>query len=132
MFAETEVRSASCGETRRRFRLAGLVAVLGFATAWLVWAPAATAATNNIFTVAGVGTEGLSGDGDLATLAEFSLPADVAATANGAFLIADSTNNRVRRVSPRGIITTVAGDGTPAFGGDGGLAIDAQLKPRRG
>ena len=90
-------------------------------------APAAPAATNNIFTVAGVGTSGFLGDGGPAIAAHFFAPAGVAATADGGFLIADTFNNRVRRVSPAGTITTVAGNGTEGSGGDGGPATGAEL-----
>jgi hypothetical protein len=49
------------------------------------------------------------------------------ATADGGFLIADTDNQRVRRVSPAGTIATVAGTGTQGFSGDGGPATAAQL-----
>ena len=85
----------------------------------------ANAATNNIFTVSGT-TEGLSGDGGPATAAQLSFPSGVAVTADGGFLIADRNNHRVRRVSPAGTITTVAGT-TAGLSGDGGPATAAQL-----
>src|SRR5262249_20103820 len=65
--------------------------------------------TGTITTVAGNGRFGFSGDGGPATAAELALPSDVAATPDGGFLIADFGNERVRRVSPAGTITTVAG-----------------------
>jgi hypothetical protein len=105
------------------FRVAVALA-LGLVSAAFV-APAAGAATNNIFTVAGA-TEGFSGDGGLATAAQFEDPTGVAVTADGGFLIADTNNHRVRRVSPDGTITTVAGT-TEGFSGDGGPASAAQL-----
>src|ERR671914_244996 len=86
---------------------------------------AAHAATNNIFTVAGT-TAGLSGDGGPATAAQLDQPFGVAVTADGGFLIADTCNHRVRRVSPAGTITTVAGT-TAGLSGDGGPATAAQL-----
>jgi hypothetical protein len=51
----------------------------------------------------------------------------VAATPDGGFLIADYLNNRIRRVSPGGTITTVAGTGAEGFCGDGGPATAARL-----
>ena len=52
---------------------------------------------------------------------------DVAVDASGNLFIADTDNHRIRRVDPNGIITTVAGNGTGGFSGDGGLAISASL-----
>jgi glucose/arabinose dehydrogenase len=80
-----------------------------------------------ITTVAGDGTEGFAGDGGRATAAELDLPVDVAATRDGGFLIADYGNDRIRRVSPAGAITTVAGTGAEGFSGDGGPATAAKL-----
>ena len=85
------------------------------------------AATNNIATVAGTGTAGFSGDGNAATSAQLNGPAGVAASADGGFLIADTSNDRVRRVSPAGTISTVAGTNTGGCSGDGGAATSAQL-----
>src|SRR5215831_15592891 len=66
-----------------------------------------------------------SGDGGPATEAVLS-PAGVAISRTGDILIADYA--RVRRVSPGGVITTVAGNGVGGFSGDGGAAVDAQLQ----
>ena len=77
------------------------------------------------------GTTGISasgGDGGLATDALLFFPYVVAVTADGGFLIADSGNHVVRKVSADGLITCVAGTtGTAGSGGDGGLATHAQL-----
>jgi sugar lactone lactonase YvrE len=80
-----------------------------------------------ISTVAGNGTSGFGGDGGLATSALLNSPHGVAIDSAGNFFIADSGNQRIRKVSSSGIISTVAGNGTPGFGGDGGLATSAQL-----
>jgi sugar lactone lactonase YvrE len=80
-----------------------------------------------ISTIAGTGTAGYSGDGGAATAAQVSSPYGVLADAAGNIYIADAGNNRVRKISATGIISTVAGDGTPSFGGDGGPATAAQL-----
>ena len=80
-----------------------------------------------ITTVAGTGAAGYSGDGGPATSARLSWPLDVEPTADGGFLIADLGNKRVRRVSPAGIITTVAGTGQGGSQGDGGPATSARL-----
>jgi sugar lactone lactonase YvrE len=84
-------------------------------------------ATGIISTVAGTGTAGFGGDGGLATAAQLNGPVDVAVDSLGILYIADANNNRIRKVSAAGIMTTVAGNGTPGFGGDGGLATAAQL-----
>jgi hypothetical protein len=78
-------------------------------------------------TVAGTGVGGFSGDGGPATAAELNNPHAVAALPDGGFLVADTLNNRVRRVTPQGVITTVAGTGVAGFSGDGGSASVATL-----
>ena len=82
-----------------------------------------------ISTVAGTGTEGFGGDGGPATQALVYYPRGVAVGPDGSLYIADTTNNRIRRVGPDGTISTVAGTGTEGFGGDGGPATQALLKP---
>ena len=77
--------------------------------------------------VAGTGAAGYSGDGGPAIDAELFLTFGVAVTADGGFLIADTGNHAVRKVSPDGVITTVAGTGSMGNGGDDGPAIHAQL-----
>jgi sugar lactone lactonase YvrE len=79
-----------------------------------------------ISTIAGTGAPGLpSGDGGPATAARLSLPEGLAMDGQGNLYIADW--NAVRKVSPAGIITTVAGTGKVGFSGDGGPAVAAQL-----
>jgi hypothetical protein len=78
-----------------------------------------------ITTVAGT-SAGLAGDGGPATAARLDHPTGVALTPDGGYLIADAGNGRVRRVSPAGVITTVAGAGT-GFAGDGGRAVAALM-----
>jgi NHL repeat len=80
-----------------------------------------------ISTVVGTGDRGFSGDGGPATAAQLSLPRGIASRSNGELLVADSSNSRIRRVSPGGIITTVAGTGAFGFSGDGGSATAAEL-----
>ncbi len=83
------------------------------------------AAVNDISTFAGRPD---SGDGGAATSALVHLPNDVATDAAGNLFIADTYNHRIRRVSTTGTITTVAGNGTSGFSGDGGAATSAQLR----
>ena len=79
-----------------------------------------------ITTVAGNGTAGFSGDNGPATSAQLNYPQGVAVDSAGNLYIADTGNNRIRKVS-NGVITTVAGNGTAGFSGDNGPATSAQL-----
>jgi hypothetical protein len=86
------------------------------------------AVTGEITTVAGNGSAGPLGDGASATAAQLNFPLDVAVDGAGNVLIADSFNNRVRRVDAiTGVITTVAGNGIAGYAGDGAAATAAQL-----
>lgn len=80
-----------------------------------------------IHTVAGINVNGFSGDGGMATAAEMGLLGHVASDGIGNIYFADMTNNRIRRIDAAGIITTIAGNGVAAFGGDGGPATAASL-----
>jgi len=80
-----------------------------------------------ITTVAGTGSPGFSGDGGPANKAQLKKPYGLLLDDQGCLLIADSENNRIRKVGPDGIITTVAGCGRQGYAGDGGPALDAQL-----
>jgi trimeric autotransporter adhesin len=87
-----------------------------------------TKSTGIITTVAGDGTEGYKGDGGLATSASLFNPAGIALDASGNIYIADTDNDRIRLVTKStGIITTVAGNGTQGYDGDGGLATSAYI-----
>jgi uncharacterized protein (TIGR03437 family) len=91
-----------------------------------------TAASGTLTTYAGAST-GFSGDGGLATLAGLGDPQGVALDAAGNLYIADTVNNRIRKVSAAtGIITTIAGTGKPGYSGDGGAATSAQLNSPQG
>jgi hypothetical protein len=94
--------------------------------------------TGDIYTIAGAGTAGFSGDGGPATSAELNMPHGVAVDAAGNVLISDFRNDRVRVVAAgtgtfygqsmtAGHIYTIAGTGTAGFSGDGGLATSANL-----
>ncbi len=80
-----------------------------------------------ITTIAGNGIAGYSGDGGPALEAALSFPAGLALDSAGNLFIADRNNHRIRKVDTKGIITTVAGNGTEGFGGDGGSALEASL-----
>ena len=80
-----------------------------------------------ITTVAGTGAAGHSGDGGPAHEAELSTPRGVGVDASGNLYIADTFNHQIRKVDPTGIITTVAGNGVSGYGGDEGLATQAEM-----
>ena len=90
------------------------------------------AVTGIITTYAGTGTAGFSGDGGAATSAQLNAPEAMHLNSVGDLYIADTVNNRIRRVSSGGTITTVAGTGTAGSAGDGGSATAAQLDTPRG
>ena len=81
-----------------------------------------------ITTFAGTGTAGFSGDGAAASKAKLNHPEGVGVDANGNVYIADSFNNRIRRVGVNGVITTIAGTGVAGYGGDGLLATDSLMR----
>ena len=86
------------------------------------------AGTEVITTVAGNGTRGFSGDGGPGTSASLWGPQGVAVDGGGNVFIADSNNDRIRRVAAgTGVITTVAGNGEEGFNGDGGPGTSASL-----
>lgn len=81
-----------------------------------------------ITTVAGSGTYGFSGDSMPATAASLKWPWGIAIDKAGNLFFSDSQNGRIRKIDAAGIITTIAGNGTLASGGDNGPAIQASLK----
>ena len=80
-----------------------------------------------IYTVAGTGVLGFSGDGGVATAARLYSPTGVAVDGAGALYIADTYNHRIRTVTRDGLIRTIAGTGQEGFGGNGGAALAAML-----
>jgi hypothetical protein len=90
------------------------------------------APNGTISKVAGNGTLGYSGDGGPATSGAFNGPRSVALDSAGNLYIADESNNRIRKVTPGGTISTIAGNGARGYTGDGGSATSAQLNRPRG
>ena len=87
----------------------------------------------NITTIVGNGNTGYSGDGGPAIAAALNNPEAIAMDAAGNLYIADGVNNRIRKVTTDGNITTIAGSSSAGgFGGDGGLATNALLNHPRG
>jgi uncharacterized protein (TIGR03437 family) len=80
-----------------------------------------------ISTVAGTGASGFSGDEGPATAARIAGPLGVAVDGGGTIFFSDTGNHRIRLVTTDGVIHTIAGQGSPGFSGDGGLADSAQL-----
>ena len=90
-------------------------------------------ASGTITTIAGNGTAGYGGDNGPAVSAMLGAsPGGLAVDGAGNVFIADTANNRVRKVSLTGVITTVAGNGTAGFAGDNGPAVAAQLSQPTG
>lgn len=108
---------------RRHSLLVGLAVLAGAA------APSQAAAepSNTMVTFAGTGAAANFGDNGPATAAYMSGPHGLAQLADGAILFADTNNNTIRKISPSGIITRVAGTGGAGGSGDGGLAVLAAL-----
>jgi sugar lactone lactonase YvrE len=91
-----------------------------------------TLATGVITTVAGTGQSGDGGDGGPAAAANLDHPRFLVVGSDGALIVADTGNYRVRRVDPNGMIRTIAGTGKRGYSGDGGPATAAQLDDPRG
>lgn len=89
-------------------------------------------AQGTVVTVAGGGEAGYAGDGGAAISARLDSPQALAVASDGSIFIADTLNNRIRRVDPQGIVTTVAGSGEAGFSGDDGPAVHARLNAPAG
>ena len=87
---------------------------------------------SNITTAAGNGLTSYSGDSGMAVQAQLNAPNGVAVDAAGNLYVADTLNNAVRQITPKGVITTFAGTGTAGFSGDGSAANKAQLNAPQG
>jgi uncharacterized protein (TIGR03437 family) len=86
-----------------------------------------TASTGKITRIAGDGTRGFAGDNGAAREANITDVHGIAVDSGGAVYISDTSNNRVRKIDTKGVITTFAGTGSPGFSGDGAAGGKAQL-----
>jgi sugar lactone lactonase YvrE len=84
-------------------------------------------ATGAISTYAGTGIAGYSGDGGPARSAKINAPLSITIDAAGNIVFADASNNRVRKITKAGIISTIAGNGVAGYSGDGGPATSASM-----
>jgi len=84
-------------------------------------------AAGNISTIAGTNAAGFSGDGGLATAAKLSYPGTIVFGSDGSLYVADRLNNRIRRITAAGLISTFAGTGVDDYKGDGGPANAAAM-----
>src|SRR5437762_1925205 len=105
------------------FRTIGVVVVV----ATVVVTGAFGVSSGTITTIAGNGVRGFSGDAGPAVAAQLRSAYEVAVDGQGNVYIADSYNERVRKVNPAGTITTIAGTGRPGVSGDGGPATSATM-----
>ncbi len=81
-----------------------------------------------ITTLAGNGMPGYTGDNGPATAAKVKAPAGVAISEYGELYLCDPNDHVVRRIDRGGYISTIAGTGVPGYSGDGGKAINAELR----
>ena len=93
---------------------------------WISWGTACFSEWT-LQTVAGTGIKGFAGDGGPATAAQLDQPFGVVRGPDGAIWFCEYTGQRVRRVAPDGVISTVVGTGEKGFMGDGGPAREATL-----
>ena len=85
-----------------------------------------------IVTIAGDGTCGYGGDGQLATEAQFYCPMGVVVSSTDQVYISDGYNQRIRKIDRNGVISTIAGTGEDGYNGDDQLAVNALLNYPRG
>src|SRR5438132_6398613 len=92
---------------------------------FILFCPMMAFAQGVVTTVAGTGQAGFGGDGGLATTSQLNFPGGVAVDRNSNIYVADLNNQRIRKVTASGTISTIAGTGTAGFSGDGRPATHA-------
>ena len=88
--------------------------------------------TGLISTIGGTGVQGYGGDGGAATAALLNTPSGIAVDSAGNVIFSDTVNHRIRKITPGGTISTIAGTGAGGFAGDDGPATDAKVKSPHG
>lgn len=89
--------------------------------------------SGNVTTIAGSGnSQNYGGDGGQATAAQLNSPSSIVMDSSGNWYIADTANDRIRMVTPAGVISTIAGTGAAGSTGDSGPALDAELNSPQG
>ena len=121
----SEAETNSTTKPTLRLRSVSVMAIMLHCACLIFNSPQAQAQI--ISTIAGTGIQGYTGDGGQATAATLNTPVGVAVDASGNVYIADELNHCIRKVSPAGIISTLAGTGTAGYTGDGGQATAAEL-----
>ncbi len=104
-----------------------IYAVLLTITMWGMRPPEGIAATGDIYVVAGTGKSGFSGDGGSAMNAELRVPSTTVADGKGQLYVVDTSNNRIRLISPEGIIRSIVGNGQRIYSEDGLDALKTAL-----
>ena len=114
--------------SRGRLRFGWVVGAVAAAAVVLTAGAFAVTGSNTITTIAGTGVQGFSGDGGPATSAQLRTPGEgVAVDGAGNVYFSDTSNRRVRKVTPGGTISTFAGTGVGGPIGDNGLATSARI-----
>ncbi len=88
--------------------------------------------SGTITTIAGTGTAGYTGDNGAATSATSNKPAAIVVDSTGSLYIADTSNDVVRMIATSGTISTIAGNGSAGYSGDGGPATSARFNSPTG
>lgn len=94
---------------------------------FITFASVNTLCSQIIYTIAGNGVSGYNGDNISSSSAQVGGPTGIATDTAGNIYFCDQTNNRIRKIAPNGMITTVVGTGVGGFSGDGGPALNAKI-----
>ncbi|MEI2811646.1 MAG: PKD domain-containing protein [Nocardioides sp.] len=124
---EPSGRRTSRGHTRVAALAALVLGIAGLSVLSGGPAQALIQPSDTITTMSGNGEAGYAGDGGPAAQAQISQPRDTAEGPDGSLFVADTFNNRIRKIAKDGTITTIVGTGERGFSGDDGPALDATI-----